>query len=174
MTITRVRQSDYPEWEITGSRHPCPGKRPLPGLWNFPGDHAGRSGLATAHRTPADRRRGGLYGRPEPGPDFSLDSTVSRRVNAHIGPPAVVSNALRRPQAAKASPWCPRGGGAKRRRGSEPAETGADNPSVTLREPAPFTQGSLPSQAQGREAFDDGASEAAVCTGGYKMYSVIT
>ena len=77
--------------------------------------------------------------------------------DAHIGPPAAVCNALRRPHAPKASPWCPRGGGAKRRRGSEPAETGADNPSVTLRVTAPFTQGSLPSQASGLVAFGDGA-----------------
>ena len=38
----------------------------------------------------------------------------------------------------------------------------AYNPSVTLRVTAPFAQGSLPSQALGRAAFGDGASDALV------------
>src|SRR5699024_10972869 len=33
---------------------------------------------------------------------------------------------------------------------------GADNPSVSLREPAPFAQGSLPSQASGPTPFGEG------------------
>src|SRR5699024_3503340 len=41
------------------------------------------------------------------------------------------------------------------------AETGADNPSVSLREPAPFAQGSLPSQVLGPAAFGEGAVEIA-------------
>ena len=38
---------------------------------------------------------------------------------------------------------------------------GADNPSVSLREPAPFAQGSLPSQVLGPAAFGEGAVEIA-------------
>ena len=49
---------------------------------------------------------------------------------------------------------------------------GSYNPSVSLREPAPFTQGSLPSQASGLAAFREGASAAAVRAA--DMYSVIT
>ena len=41
----------------------------------------------------------------------------------------------------------------------------ADNPSVTLRVTAPFTQGSLPSQASGLAGFGEGASDAAVHSG---------
>ena len=44
----------------------------------------------------------------------------------------------------------------------------AYNPSVSLREPAPFAQGSLPSQASGQAAFGEGASDAAA-SGGYKI-----
>ena len=89
---------------------------------------------------------------------------------AHIGPPAAVCKVVRRALAAK-PPLGDQGEVAGRRPdGGDQSwqRPEAYNPSVSLREPAPFAQGSLPSQASGQAAFGEGASDAAA-SGGYKI-----
>ena len=86
---------------------------------------------------------------------------------AHIGPPAAVCKVVRRALAAK-PPLGDQGEVAGRRPdGGDQSwqRPEAYNPSVSLREPAPFAQGSLPSQASGQAAFGEGASDAAASGG---------
>ena len=112
------------------------------------------------HRRPHSGRRGALIGSPvgsttrfraaiQAAPTRCRASSVG--ADAHIGPPGSVCKAVRRPD-----------GGDQRWQGP-----GAYNPSVSLREPAPFTQGSLPSQALGLAAFGGVRRGSKACSGGY-------
>ena len=112
------------------------------------------------HRRPHPGRRGALIGSPvgsttrfraaiQAAPTRCRASSVG--ADAHIGPPGSVCKAGRRPD-----------GGDQRWQGP-----GAYNPSVSLREPAPFTQGSLPSLALGLAAFGGVRRESKACSGGY-------
>ena len=103
------------------------------------------------HRRPHPGRRGALIGSPvgsttrfraaiQAAPTRCRASSVG--ADAHIGPPGSVCKAGRRPDGGDQS-W---------------QGLGAYNPSVSLREPAPFTQGSLPSQALGLAAFGGDAA----------------
>lgn len=46
MTITRVRQPDYPGWQAGRRGDPCPRLGFYPGLWNLYREYAGCSGIA--------------------------------------------------------------------------------------------------------------------------------
>ena len=141
------------------------------------------------HRRPHPGRRGALIGSPvgsttrfraaiQAAPTRCRASSVG--ADAHIGPPGSVCKAVRR---SKASPLATKGPARERcqwqiqrpqRSGRRPdggdqswQGPGAYNPSVSLREPAPFTQGSLPSQALGLAAFGGVRRESKACSGGY-------
>ena len=84
------------------------------------------------HRPPSRRRAACPHAATVPGALFSGPRWLRRSGNGGVWAPrptgavgdAAYGHAARFSCRGKTSPWCPRGGGAKRRRGSEPAVTG--------------------------------------------------